>query len=81
MQSGYDGMSVLVNDVERFRGSEDHDEDFFTWTRYKEAELEYFCFAYVKYELLLESSVGKFTKPVTWESDGTWIPHELGPVG
>lgn len=61
MQSGYDGMSVLVNDVERFHGSEDHDEDHdedsFTWTRYKEAEPEYFRFAYVKYELLVKSSV------------------------
>ena len=81
MQSGYDGMSVLVNDVERFRGSEDHNEDSFTWTRYKEAVPEYFRFAYVKYGLLAESSVGKFTKPGTWESDGTWIPPEPGPVG
>ena len=32
MQSGHDGMSVLVNDIERFRASEDYDEDSFTWT-------------------------------------------------
>lgn len=81
IKSGYDGMSVLVNDVERFRGSEDYDEDSFTWTRYEEAEPEYFCFGYVKYGLLDESSFGKFTKPGTWEPNGSWIPPEPGPAG
>lgn len=76
IQSGYDGMSVLVNDVERLRGSEDHKKDSFVWTRYKAAEPEYFRFAYVKHRLLGESFVGKFTKPGTWESNGTWIPPE-----
>ncbi|KAK4693052.1 hypothetical protein P7C71_g4266, partial [Lecanoromycetidae sp. Uapishka_2] len=81
IQSGFDSMSVLVNDVERFRGSEVHHEDYFIWTRYKEEEPEYFRFAYVKYELLGESSVGKFTKPGTWTSDGTWVPPEPESTG
>lgn len=71
---GYDSMSVLVNDVERFRGSEDHDEDFFTWTRYRPEEPEYFRFAYVKYGIARGTSVGKLTNPGTWKPDGTWIP-------
>ncbi|KAL6713895.1 hypothetical protein ACLMJK_008389 [Lecanora helva] len=81
LQNGYDSMSVLVNDVERFRGSEDHDEDSFTWKRYKDNETEYFRFGYVKYGILGESSLGKFTKPGTWNTDGNWIPPEPGPGG
>jgi len=81
VQSGYDGMSVLVNDVERFRSFEYHDEDYFTRTRYKDDELEYFRFAHVKYGVLGESSVGKFTKPGKWELDGNWIPPEPGAAG
>ena len=79
-QSEYDGLSVLVNDVERFRGFEDHGEDSFTWKRYKETEPEYFRFAHVKHRVLSDSIVGKFTKPGTWESDGTWTPPEPGPM-
>ena len=71
---GYDSMSVVVNDVERFRGSEDHDEDYFTWTRYKPDEPEYFRFAFVKYGITRGSSVGRFTNPGIWKVDGTWIP-------
>ena len=65
-------MSVLVNDVERFRSSEDHNEESFIWTRNKK-EPQYFRFAFVKYGLLDKSSTGKFTHPGTWKSDGTWI--------
>lgn len=81
ISSGYDSMSILINDVERFRGSEDHDEDFFTWTRYKAEEPEYFRFAYVKYGLAKGTSVGQFTKPGTWRPDGTWVPPEIEPTG
>ena len=73
-KSGYDGMSVLVNDVERFRAAEHHNQHSYTRTRYKDTEPEYFRFAYVKYGLWGDSSVGRFTKPGVWEPDGTWIP-------
>ena len=76
----YNSMSVSVNDVERFRGSEDHDEDTFTWTRYKAEEPEYFRFAYVKYGLASEAIVGKFTNPGIWNTDGTWIPPKPKPL-
>lgn len=78
---GYDSMSILINDVERFRGSEDHDEDIFTWKRHKAVEPEYFRFAYVKYGFAKGSSIGKFTKPGTWAPDGNWIPPELESAG
>jgi hypothetical protein len=81
ISSGHDSMSILINDVERFRGSEDHDEDLFTWTRYKAAEPEYFRFAYVKYGLAKGSSVGQFTKPGTWKPDGAWIPPKPESAG
>jgi hypothetical protein len=71
-----DGVSILVNDVERFRtyfeDSEDH-EATFTWTR--EADLgmpEYFRFAFVT-----GSVSGDYTKAGTWTKDGGWI--EMGP--
>lgn len=71
---GYDSMSVVVNDVERFRGSEDHNDDYFKWTRYKPDEPEYFRFAYVKYGIARGPFVGKFSNPGIWNVDGTWIP-------
>ncbi|MCJ1389678.1 hypothetical protein MMC18_002535 [Xylographa bjoerkii] len=74
LQSGYDSISVVVNDVERFRGYEDHEANSFTWVRHREGEPEYFRFGYVKYGLLGESSVGQLTMPGTWEPNGTWIP-------
>lgn len=73
---GYNSMSILVNDVERFRGSENYNEEFFTWKRYKPEEPEYFRFAYVKYGIARETSVGKFTNTGIWKIDGTWIPPE-----
>ena len=76
ISQGYNSMSVVVNDVERFRGSEDHNDDLFTWTRYKTDEPEYFRFAYVKYGITKEASVRTFTNPGIWLTDGTWIPPE-----
>ena len=73
---GYDSMSVVINDVERFRGSEDHNGDTFTWSRYKPDEIEYFRFAFVKYGITKKATVGTFTNPGVWQVDGTWIPPE-----
>lgn len=74
---GYDSMSVVINDVERFRGSGDHSSaDSFKWTRYKPDEPEYFRFAFVKYGITRGPTVGKFTNPGIWNVDGTWIPPE-----
>jgi hypothetical protein len=74
LQSGYDGISIIVNDVERFRGYEDHEANSFTWKRYREGEPEYFRFGYVKYGILGGSSVGRLTTPGIWEMNGTWVP-------
>lgn len=85
----YDGFSVLVNDVERFRGYEDWDEQGlwrdgvreWTWQRHvdpgaQEGETlpEYFRFAYLE-----GSDVGDYTKAGRWGEDGSWVPMKSGP--
>ncbi|KAL9099223.1 MAG: hypothetical protein Q9163_005251 [Psora crenata] len=70
----YDGISVLVNDVERLRwyygeGSPDH-----TFYRYDGVEREYYRFGY-----MTGSQTGDYTKAGIWETDGGWIPMKPGP--
>lgn len=69
------GISVLVNDVERFHSfkSDEGSIDSFNWTRYEDDEPEYFRFGYIK----RRGSLGgvwyeDFTKPVVWDIDGRW---------
>jgi hypothetical protein len=74
----YDGISVLVNDVERFRGYTDEgfaSDKRFVWTKDpKRMEPEYFRFAY------MEGSRGwDYTKAGTWGEDGGWTQMEGGP--
>lgn len=74
----YDGISVLVNDVERFRGY--FEDDFapahnFTWKRESNLELnEYFRFAYME-----GSQSDDYTKAGVWNEKGEWERMEAGP--
>lgn len=84
----YDGVSVLVNDVERFRGYEDYDADGlwrdgqreWTWNRHMDpgadGEIlpEYFRFAYME-----GNHVADYTKAGKWEVNGSWVPMKGGP--
>ncbi|KPM38381.1 hypothetical protein AK830_g8190 [Neonectria ditissima] len=74
----YDGISILVNDVERFRTYFDHtddEKDKFTWTRDADLDLpEYFRFAFME-----GSSSGDYSKAGTWTADGEWIEMKSGP--
>jgi hypothetical protein len=70
----YDGVSVLVNDVERFRGYEDQNKESFTWTRTDEDLPEYFRFAY-----MAGSGVADYTKAGVWKTDGSWKQMASGP--
>ncbi|KAF1962421.1 hypothetical protein CC80DRAFT_160721 [Byssothecium circinans] len=71
----YDGISVLVNDVERFRGYEDAGLEPFTWVRHIEGLNEYFRFAYFS-----GSVRSDYTKAGTWRGeDGGWVGMESGP--
>lgn len=80
-QNKHDGISVVVNDVERFRGSEDDDLETFTWRRQDETEVAYFRFAYVKFRPFERSLVGRYTKPGRWNTNGTYEPPETEDLG
>ncbi|KAF2841284.1 hypothetical protein M501DRAFT_1000451 [Patellaria atrata CBS 101060] len=71
---GWDGISVLVNDVERFRGYEDAPVDSFTWIREHEGLPEYFRFAFMR-----GSRSGDFSKAATWYADGGYAHQKPGP--
>jgi hypothetical protein len=73
----YDGISVLVNDVERFRTLHGH-EPKFTWTRAEEEEVEYFRFGFVKYGRLGGALPQDYTKAGIWAADGHWIQMQSG---
>ena len=74
----YDGLSVLVNDVERFRtffyDDSDNAENF-TWARNgDQAVREYFRFAYMQ-----GSQSEDYTKAGIWDEKGEWEPMKSGP--
>jgi hypothetical protein len=71
----FDGLSVLINDVERFRSYNGDGRDEFTWDRSVGENLPYyFRFGYVQ-----GSNSGDYTKAGVWKSDGSWTPMEAGP--
>ncbi|KAI9158729.1 hypothetical protein HJFPF1_06727 [Paramyrothecium foliicola] len=77
-QKRFDGISILVNDVERFRSYfyDDLDgDDEFVWTRNQTLDLpEYFRFAFMD-----GSSSGDYTKAGIWTADGEWEQMKPGP--
>jgi len=70
----YDGMSVLVNDVERYHEYADRMEESWTWTRHMEGVNEYFRFAYIR-----GGGRGDYTKAGVWRADGGWTDMASGP--
>jgi hypothetical protein len=74
----FDGISVLVNDVERFRGYTDEgfaSDKKFVWTKDSSvAEPEYFRFSYMQ-----GPSSWDYTKAGIWNADGSWTEMEAGP--
>ena len=74
--TGHDSLSIVVDDVERFRGSEDDSSENFNWTRSSEdGQPTYVRFAYVKYKAFGPSAVGRYTQPAIWYLNGTWAPN------
>lgn len=82
----YDAISVLVNDVERFRVY-DNQSTTYTWMKGGGSSLdgtvrsdasvdypEYFRFGY-----LSGSTAEDYTKAGTWIAEGDWIPMRPGP--
>jgi hypothetical protein len=70
----YDGLSILVNDVERYRGYQDAGKESFTWVRHMDDVPEYFRFAYMS-----GSQRGDYTKAGVWRKDGGWTHMRPGP--
>ncbi|KAK3327712.1 hypothetical protein B0T19DRAFT_484769 [Cercophora scortea] len=77
----YDGISVLVNDVERYRDYFSDDLNIapnFTWSRQRgdvgEFEKEYFRFAWMS-----GSSSEDYTKAGVWDEKGQWTEMQPGP--
>ena len=75
----FDGISILVNDVERFRlyfdDSVGQQEDAFVWGREDDMDMpEYFRFAFMD-----GSKSGDYTKAGVWTADGEWVEMKPGP--
>ncbi|GJD01180.1 LCCL domain-containing protein [Colletotrichum higginsianum] len=74
----YDGISVLVNDVERFRSYFDDGPvpaKSFVWTRESDLGLnEYFRFGFME-----GSTSYDYTKAGIWNAEGKWIDMKPGP--
>ncbi|KAL4925147.1 LCCL domain-containing protein [Aspergillus undulatus] len=71
------GLSVLVNDVERFRtfrsdGVDGNSIPDWNWTRVVSGDPEYFRFGFVVENALGGFWYEDFTDPVTWDEDGGW---------
>lgn len=70
----HDGISVLVNDVERYHSFSDRMKESWTWERHMGDVNEYFRFAYLR-----GSGRGDYTKAGTWTAEGGWKDMERGP--
>ncbi|KAI1214703.1 uncharacterized protein F4807DRAFT_6737 [Annulohypoxylon truncatum] len=72
----YDGISVLVNDVERYRAFwGDEGSDHFTWTRENTSSYnEYFRFGFMS-----GTDSGDYTKAGIWDKDLNWTAPAAGP--
>lgn len=79
IEPGYEGVSILVNDVERYRGFKEDGDKNFTWTRHDLDHPEYFRFGFVTYMLFGGVVYSDFTRAGVWHPNGTWsdIPPGL----
>jgi hypothetical protein len=69
---GYQGVSVVVNDVERHRGSGGGNQGSFTWNRTDGGKNAYFRFGFIDYKPFGSVSYSDFTRAGTWWSNGSW---------
>ena len=74
MRPQYDGISILVNDVERYRsyfGDSRSANDSFTWVKTALEMPEYFRFGYLKEDNGLD-----YTNAGIWNANGSWTHME-----
>ncbi|KAF3038847.1 hypothetical protein E8E12_007913 [Didymella heteroderae] len=69
---GYEGVSVIVNDVERYRDVHAGSDGNFTWTRQASESPEYFRFGFINYLPFGSVSYSDFTRAGIWWPNGTW---------
>ncbi|KAL6708761.1 hypothetical protein ACN47E_002457 [Coniothyrium glycines] len=82
---GWAGVSVLVNDVERFRGVDaasggGKDQSVFAWTR-EDARDAFFRFGFVRYAPFGGVVYSDFTRAGTWFANGSWSGIAEGRTG
>ena len=70
----YDGISVLVNDVERHRWYYGEGGPSYTRERHGHVEKEYFRFGYMR-----GSGSADYTRAGVWDVDGSWRTMKPGP--
>ncbi|PSR99115.1 hypothetical protein BD289DRAFT_56414 [Coniella lustricola] len=76
---GWNGTSVLVNDVERHRDySSSQTERSFTWQRMVAEEPEYFRFGFFALSAAYGLEMGDYTMGGTWLANGSWIQMAAG---
>lgn len=75
---GWDGVSIMVNDVQRAQISRSTTEKTFDWARTR-AEDVYFRWAFVKMGYMEGELVGDYSKPATLFANGTWRTYD--PLG
>lgn len=76
---GYNGTSILVNDVERFRDfNSSQEQRSFTWQRLVPDAPEYFRFGFFALSAAYGLEMGDYTKGGTWLVNGTWIQMAAG---
>ena len=78
LETDFDGVSILVNDVERFRGyvdDEPRNGRGFMWERQPNLDSnEYFRFAFMQGTATLD-----YTRAGTWTKAGKWVEMAPGP--
>ncbi|KZF20146.1 hypothetical protein L228DRAFT_249822 [Xylona heveae TC161] len=87
----YDGMSVLVNDVERYRGYIAEGPNTFTWEKANDHldngngdddsdnRTATSRPTYFRFGYMRGSSSADYTKAGTWQPDGSWTEMHSGP--
>jgi hypothetical protein len=70
----YDGLSILVNDVERYHEFEERMHSSWTWVKHMEGVPEYFRFGYLR-----GGGRGDYTRAGIWGADGSWKDMKPGP--
>lgn len=77
VMSGLEGLSVLINDVERFRTGFNFKDDVVTYEHWRDNSItipEYLRFGFFEKDGALD-----YTQASTWNVDGTWTRMADGP--